>query len=361
MVLCLICAACGVISDVNLDPSSGAAVDSGVGPDGKPIIPAVFYTVGGTLNGLGAGETVSLQLNGTLDSLSLDDTRNGEFYSFTEKVGDGGSYSVKVTAQPIGRPCWVVNSPGVVSGGDVVNADVFCGQILNDTGIIRCPDPENCVVSNSFPGRDGDSGRDVRSVVGTLFKNGGGVAGFDYTKISNAGDELPASATLGVNDDDWACTRDNVTGLVWEVKTDDNGLRDKDWRYYWYNPDPAFNGGDEGQPSGGLPLCADVGRCDTEKFVIDVNIAGLCGGNDWRLPKPQELFSLVNRGGDFTGPVVDTDYLPNTVDTLNLPYWSSTSYASGVSTAWTVSFKSGTDGRYGKSEPKPVRLVRGGQ
>ena len=106
IVLSLAYAACGVVQDVNLDPSSGAAVGSGIGPDGKPIQPTVFYSIGGTLNGLGAGETVSLQLNGTLESLSLDDTRNGEFYSFTTQVGDGTSYSVKVTAQPVGRPCW---------------------------------------------------------------------------------------------------------------------------------------------------------------------------------------------------------------------------------------------------------------
>ena len=29
--------------------------------------------------------------------------------------------------------------------------------------------------------------------------------------------------------------RDNVTGLIREVKTDDGGLHDKDWTYTWYN------------------------------------------------------------------------------------------------------------------------------
>jgi hypothetical protein len=49
-----------------------------------------------------------------------------------------------------------------------------------------------------------------------------------YTKIANDGSELPDSATLGTNPTDWACTKDNKTGLIWEVKTDDGGLRDKD-------------------------------------------------------------------------------------------------------------------------------------
>lgn len=361
IVSCIVCVACGVIDDVNLDPNSGTAVGSGIGPDGKPIESTVTYTVGGTLNGLGAGETVSLQLNGTSESLDLDDTRNGEFYSFTTAIPDGSQYSVTVSAQPIGRPCWVVNSPGVVSGGDIVNADVTCARMLNDTGIIRCPDPANCVVSNSFPNRDGDNGRDVRSVNGTLFKNGAGAAGFDYTKISNAGNELPASAALGDNADDWACTRDNVTGLVWEVKKDDDGLRDRNWRYYWYNTDAASNGGNAGQTSGGLPLCATPGRCDTEKFIADTNASTLCGGNDWRLPTSGEFHSIVHRGVDFTGPVVDTDYFPNTVDSQIFMYWSSTSYAGDAATAWVLNFGTGADSRFSKSEPELVRLVRDGQ
>ena len=46
-----------------------------------------------------------------------------------------------------------------------------------------------------------------------------GVAGFSFRKISNAGAALPASATLGSAANDCARTYDNVTGLMWEVKT----------------------------------------------------------------------------------------------------------------------------------------------
>ncbi len=48
-----------------------------------------------------------------------------------------------------------------------------------------------------------------------------------YTKIANDGSELSADAILGTNPKNWACTKDNKTGLTWEVKTDDDGLRDK--------------------------------------------------------------------------------------------------------------------------------------
>ena len=66
-----------------------------------------------------------------------------------------------------------------------------------------------------------------------------------YTKISNSGAVLPDTATLGSGANDWACTKDNKTGLTWEVKTDDGGLRDKDWYYSWYKPN-GDNGGNAG-------------------------------------------------------------------------------------------------------------------
>ncbi|GDX85234.1 hypothetical protein LBMAG43_12760 [Methylococcaceae bacterium] len=52
-----------------------------------------------------------------------------------------------------------------------------------------------------------------------------------YSKISNTGSVLPDSAILGSDQNDWACTKDNKTGLVWEVKTMDGGLRDMSQKY----------------------------------------------------------------------------------------------------------------------------------
>ena len=44
----------------------------------------------------------------------------------------------------------------------------------------------------------------------------------DYTKLDAQGNELPKSASS------WSCVLDNRSGLVWEVKTNDGGARDKD-------------------------------------------------------------------------------------------------------------------------------------
>ena len=54
--------------------------------------------------------------------------------------------------------------------------------------------------------------------------------------------------------------------------------------------------------------CYDAARCDTAKFVADVNAAGLCGAGDWRLPTREELRSIV----DYSryDPAIDTAWFP---------------------------------------------------
>ena len=224
---------------------------------------------------------------------------------------------------------------------------------LNDTGLDWCANATHnnlaCPVSE-FPGQDAESGRDV-----THNDDSDGHAGFSFTKISNSGYDLPNSAALGSGANDWGCTRDNVTGLIWEIKTNDNGLRAQRWRYSWYNPDATTNGGDAGKAANGI--CYSTARCDTDKYVADVNSQGLCGAFDWRLPNRFELVSLTSN--DRYNPAIDTAFFPNT--TLSW-FWSSSPYADSVSRAWGVDFISSRVFSYiYKNQSLYVRLVRGGQ
>jgi hypothetical protein len=193
-----------------------------------------------------------------------------------------------------------------------------------------------------------------------------------YTKIANNGSVLSDDAKLGANSTDWACTKDNKTGLIWEVKTTDGGLRDKDWRYSWYKPE-GDNGGDAGSQRdyeyGGW--CKGSG-CDTYAFTNAVNAQGLCGANDWRMPTNEELRGLVfcSDGtktlgkeefgyictGSPTNPTINTTYFPNTKSDY---FWSSSPYASGSAGAWLVDFSVGFDSWNFKNEGYSVRLVRG--
>jgi hypothetical protein len=44
----------------------------------------------------------------------------------------------------------------------------------------------------------------------------------------------------------------------------------------------------------GSDNCFNSGRCDTEKYVSDVNAASLCGQSDWRLPSIEEVANIVH-------------------------------------------------------------------
>jgi hypothetical protein len=83
---------------------------------------------------------------------------------------------------------------------------------------------------------------------------------------------------------------DNLTGLMWEQKTDDGGSRDKDNTYTWKDA---------------LAYC--------ENLIL---------GNysDWRMPMPKEFERLVDLTKS-SPPTIDIAYFPNTGSGL---YWTGT-------------------------------------
>jgi len=145
-----------------------------------------------------------------------------------------------------------------------------------------------------------------------------------YTKLDADGNDLPDLAT------DWAMVRDNVTGLIWEVKTDDDSVHDKDSTYTWQDAQ--------------------------DDFIAELNTQQFGGYSDWRLPAVMELSSIVNRGT--YSPAIDTGYFPNT---MSSNYWSSTTYAYDTDYAWRVNFDLLGVYGYDKSNSYYVRAVRGGQ
>jgi len=230
---------------------------------------------------------------------------------------------------------------------------------LNDTGQTACYDSAGAVVSCATNKDDGNYGRDAAYAAGALTKTGAGNAGFDFTKIANNGTTLGAGAALGGNPTDWACTRDNVTGLTWEVKTTDGGLRDWSNTYTWYSTDSASNGGNAGTASGGA--CTGSINCDTQSYVAAVNAlnsgAGLCNHNDWRMPSGQELHSLFDSSAGWI-PWIDATYFPNTQADS---FWSANNYSPDPAYAWLEFLGYGWIGTRFKTDSIYVRLVRGGQ
>lgn len=229
---------------------------------------------------------------------------------------------------------------------------------LNDTGIGFCGDTNTntaaCALAASdngaFPRQDARYGRDAAAAAGRLNKVGGGEAGFDFTALDAAG--KPTTPSPG--SDPHPCVRDNTTGLIWEVKTSDGGLRDQNWTYTWYDSAHRY-GSNPGMADGGD--CLSGGRCDTGKYVADVNAAALCGYTDWRMPTVKELEGIVHFGQSY--PAIDSTYFPNTPSS---GFWTGTPCAYNADGAWYVYFGYGyanVDGR--SDEGNSLRLVRSGK
>lgn len=206
---------------------------------------------------------------------------------------------------------------------------------------------------------DGSFGRDAAATAGVLVKMGGGAAGFDYTKLGPSGSPLAIQNQNWTYDGSgldngtyvagtrWTCVNDNITGLAWEA----HAAGDMNRTYSWYNSDGLHNGGNWGAENGGA---CTYGRCDTEKFVIDVNAVMFCGHNDWRMPTRRELLTLAHAGAQ--NPSIDTTYFPNTKASN---FWSGTTNVFDSGTAWTVNFSDGATGTFAKSYGAYVILVRG--
>jgi hypothetical protein len=215
--------------------------------------------------------------------------------------------------------------------------------------------------AGTHPRQDCRYGRDAAAAAGALTKTGAGAKGFDYTKIANNGSTLAAGAILGTGATDWACTRDNVTGLTWEVKTPTaTDLRYFQHEYTWYSTNAGTNGGNPG--SVGLATgCGTLpgGQCNTQAYIAAINAAALCSFTDWRLPTRRELMTLVFADG--SSPSIETTYFPNT---KNSSYWSASTFAASTDQAWQVSFFDGylsPEGIKASPDFSFVRLVRGTQ
>ncbi|MDP4029236.1 MAG: DUF1566 domain-containing protein [Gallionella sp.] len=215
--------------------------------------------------------------------------------------------------------------------------------LLNDTGQDTCYDGANlvaCAAGNSGdaaanPRQDGRFGRDPAFAAGQYTKTGAGAKSFDFTKVCFNGDAAGSgtctgvlaanttAAATGTPSTDWACTRDNVTNLIWSLQSGQGN-----WTTYANTTLPGTT-----------------------------NTAIRCGYNTgWRLPTRRELLSIVHNGA--SNPAIDSAYFPSTQSNW---YWSADTYAPGPALAWGVNFNVGSTSAGNKANNYYVRLVRSGQ
>ncbi len=142
-----------------------------------------------------------------------------------------------------------------------------------------------------------------------------------FTKLDASGNPLPDKT------DSWTMIRDNVTGLIWENKTNDSGINDKDKRFNWADATDVF-----------------VARLNTDQFG---------GYSDWRIPTKKELINLIDYGRY-------SPALPNVFSYVALDnYWSATNNVCRPYHAWHVGFRYGIDNSSKKSMYLHVLAVRG--
>ena len=240
------------------------------------------------------------------------------YYYWLEAKYNGTAVSLSSTPTEANTTGPQLNDTGITAGGDYpsgfdsLGGGTACngGYLVDDNGDVIA-DPDNHSGNSTFIPFDNEDCELGRDADATLNDSNDGNAGFSFTRLNSDGSEYSGGGDYGA--DPWACVLDNVTGLIWEVKTNDNTLRDKDLGFTWYDPaNTTFTGTESDQ--------------DTDDFITHVNSdasinsgSGLCGRSNWRLPTVQEIYGLTDYAATST-PFIDTGYFPNTQN--NLAYWA---------------------------------------
>jgi hypothetical protein len=214
---------------------------------------------------------------------------------------------------------------------------VFKAHTLDDTGLDTCVDtatwlPTTCAGT----GEDGQFGRDMK------YPNGAdGLAGYSFIKVCNNGKQAgqvgcKSTAVQGSGPHDWGCTKDLVTGLTWELRTSDGGIRDAHQFFSNFGTN--------------VPT-------DTGGLVAAMNAQALCGATDWRLPSVTELFTIANfnRSGNLSAWIPDLGYGYD-------EFWTPEDYVVLPGVAWYVDTawpETSTNWRDGSTQVTAARVVRG--
>jgi len=333
--------------DIHVTGSSGFSRAASFRPGASAAANATAVPAGFNL---GAGVT----LNGDSLRIPLADIGEGETLEFSASlVGASADTLTSVAIDDVVLEveakiipdrvdgCGIFRDRFQISHGVAGIARCAQGQI-NDTGITLCSGGD-CPAAG-LPGQDAEFGRDALNLAGQLNKLGRGEAGFDFTKLDIDGEPLPFDA------EQWACVRDNYTGLVWEAKIDDpDALGHYAHSFTWYRTDGASNGGQAGTPDAGV---CEGSACDTQDYVTAFNELRICGVTDWRMPTRHELGSIIHAGR--TAPAVDVTYFPLTEGV----YWTVTPSAADPASAWVVDLDAGSIETASKTTAGRIRLVR---
>jgi hypothetical protein len=140
-----------------------------------------------------------------------------------------------------------------------------------------------------------------------------------YIKLDENGNQLDSA------DNEWVMVQDNYTGLIWEVKTEDNYLE----KYT---------------------------ISESQTYIDSLNDNSFGGYTDWRIPSIEELGTIKNYG-DYTCSI-DLKFFPHTQPSL---YCSSTKRNSEDNYIFVAIFSNGLNTLKPINESVFIRAVRGKQ
>jgi hypothetical protein len=234
----------------------------------------------------------------TVQSESINSSGNSQVVVNTVPVGT--SLKLVLTRHPRNQLC-TLSAPALQVGQSAGSARLDCvPAILNDTGVTSCATSESerpglCSAQDHQSGRDAERARLNRLTTDADLKRD---FGFDYTRICNNGQpdgsgsgcQLGAAPVPGAVADQWGCTRDNATGLVWLIRD--------------------------------VPVVTY--RAQEIPNTIPANLNRSCDLTDWALPTAAELASLIHSGRATSDPALNVSYLPNLGDPDKQRFWTAT-------------------------------------
>ncbi len=219
-------------------------------------------------------------------------------------------------------PGFLTLYPGDETVPRASSLNFFAGDVRNNAGVVRLADSQAELGSYLATSPSGQTAHLILDVTGyhagSIVTLAARMLGEDYT------------ANRWITHSDGTAT-DRMTGLQWELKTDDGGVHDKDGTTSWDFARLSF------------PAALNTEPC----------FAGHC---DWRLPTIDELQSISEPGypSCTTPPCTKIPH-----HTESARYWASTS-TTGSSYAWTVNFADAFLETKSKTENHHVRAVRDG-
>jgi N-acetylneuraminic acid mutarotase len=160
------------------------------------------YTVSGAVSGLLSGNSVTLQDNGSNDTIVAANSG----FNFSTPVASGSSYAVTVSSQPPGQSCSVSNGSGTIAAANISNVTVACSDNTYNIGVTVSGLNASGLVLQDNGGDNLNIGANGNVNFATPVASGSSYA---VTVLSQ-----PAHQTCAVTSGSGTVTSTNVTGIA---------------------------------------------------------------------------------------------------------------------------------------------------